>query len=50
MRRRIITGDPDGVRRSLATVAEEYGAEEVFVVNIMYDHLARLRCYELIAG
>jgi hypothetical protein len=29
-------------------VAAEYGADEVFVVNIL-DPAARLRCYELIA-
>ena len=49
MRRRIITGDPDMVRAALETVAAEYGADEIFVVNILHDHAARLRCYELIA-
>jgi luciferase family oxidoreductase group 1 len=47
--RRIITGTPDCVRASLEGVAAEYGADEVFVVNILYDHAARRRSYELIA-
>jgi luciferase family oxidoreductase group 1 len=46
--RRIITGDPGMVRSALETVAAEYDADEVFVVNILHDHAARLRCYELI--
>jgi luciferase family oxidoreductase group 1 len=47
--RRIITGSPETVRRSIEGVAEEYGATEVLIVNIMHDHAARLRSYELIA-
>jgi luciferase family oxidoreductase group 1 len=47
--RRIITGEPPAVRAALEEVALEYGAGEVFVVNIMYDHAARRRSYELIA-
>ena len=47
--RRIITGSPQRVRESLEAVAAEYGADEVFVVNIVHDPAARLRCYELIA-
>src|SRR5580658_6277382 len=50
MRRRIIAGDPRQVRAALESVAAEYGAEEVFVVNILYDHAARIRSYELIAA
>jgi alkanesulfonate monooxygenase SsuD/methylene tetrahydromethanopterin reductase-like flavin-dependent oxidoreductase (luciferase family) len=50
MRRRIIAGDPRQVRAALEAVAAEYGAGEVFVVNILYDHAARLRSYELIAA
>jgi luciferase family oxidoreductase group 1 len=47
--RRIITGSPGKVRRALEAVAAEYRAQEVFVVNIMYDHELRRRSYELIA-
>jgi luciferase family oxidoreductase group 1 len=47
--RRIITGTPERVREAMESVTAEYGAEEVFVVNIVHDPAARLRCYELIA-
>ena len=47
--RRIITGAPERVRKSIEGVAAEYGADEVFVVNIVHDPAARIRCYELIA-
>jgi len=47
--RRIITGSPDHVRERIEAVAAEYGADEVFVVNIVHDPAARIRCYELIA-
>ena len=42
-------GTPDKVRSTIEEVAKDYGAEEVFVVNIMHDHGARKRSYELIA-
>jgi len=48
--RRIISGAPARVRDSLEAVAAEYGADEVLLVNIVYDHAARRRSYELIAG
>jgi luciferase family oxidoreductase group 1 len=47
--RRRIAGSPDNVRREIEAVAEEYGAEEVMIVTITYDHAARRRSYELIA-
>jgi luciferase family oxidoreductase group 1 len=47
--RRIITGSPRKVRAAIEAVAEEYGASEVFIVNILFDHAARRRSYELIA-
>jgi luciferase family oxidoreductase group 1 len=47
--RRITVGTPEKVRATIEEVAEEYGADEVFVVNIMHDHAARKRSYELIA-
>jgi len=47
--RRVIAGDPSAVRGALETLAQDYGADEVFVVNILYDHAARLRSYELLA-
>jgi luciferase family oxidoreductase group 1 len=47
--RRGVLGSPERVRAGLEAVADEYGAEEVIVVTITYDHEARRRSYELIA-
>ncbi len=47
--RRGIIGSPDTVRTKLLEVADLYGAEEVIVVTITYDHEARKHSYELIA-
>lgn len=47
--RRILAGSPDTVRPALEAVAAEYGADEVLVVNILHDHTARRRSYELLA-
>ena len=40
---------PAQVRAGIEEAAAEYGAEEVIVVTITYDHGARRRSYELIA-
>jgi luciferase family oxidoreductase group 1 len=47
--RRIIVGTPEKVRAMLEEVAADYGAEELFVINIMHEHEKRKRSYELIA-
>lgn len=47
--RRIIVGSPAKVRKQVESLAEEYGAEEVLLVNILHDHAARRRSYELVA-
>ena len=47
--RRVIAGDPCAVRGALEALAQDYGADEVFVVNILHDHDARMRSYELLA-
>jgi luciferase family oxidoreductase group 1 len=47
--RRAIVGSPATVRAGLEEVASRYGAEEVIVVAITFDHAARRRSYELIA-
>ena len=49
-RRRMILGTPGAVRPAIEAVAQEYGAQEVMLVNILHDHEARKRSYELIAG
>ena len=47
--RRAVIGTPEQVRAGLEEVADAYGADEVIVVTITYDHAARRRSYELIA-
>jgi luciferase family oxidoreductase group 1 len=47
--RRLVYGSPPVVRARLDEVAEEYGADELMLVNIVYDHAARRRSYELVA-
>ncbi|HEX4495065.1 MAG TPA: LLM class flavin-dependent oxidoreductase [Thermoanaerobaculia bacterium] len=47
--RRLIVGSPATVREGIEAVAREYGAGEVLIVTITYDHAARRRSYELIA-
>ncbi|MEQ1729549.1 MAG: LLM class flavin-dependent oxidoreductase [Vicinamibacterales bacterium] len=48
-RRRAIVGNPRLVREQLEQVAADYGADEVMVVTITYDHAARVRSYALLA-
>jgi luciferase family oxidoreductase group 1 len=43
-------GSPDTLRRELAAFTEQTGADELMVVASIYDHAARLRSYELLAG
>ena len=47
--RRLIVGAPVNVRAGIEQVAEEYGADEVIIVTITFDHAARQRSYELVA-
>jgi luciferase family oxidoreductase group 1 len=46
---RVVVGSPEVVRAGLEEVADAYGADEVLVVTMTYDHAARRRSYELIA-
>jgi len=48
-RRRTTLGSPAEVRVQLDAVAAEYGADELMLVNILPDHAARVRSYELVA-
>jgi luciferase family oxidoreductase group 1 len=48
-RRRRIVGTPGRVRDGIERVAAAYGADEVMIVTITYDHMARRRSYQLIA-
>jgi luciferase family oxidoreductase group 1 len=47
--RRAIIGTPEKVRAGVEELAQAYGAEEVIVVTITYDHAPRRRSYELLA-
>jgi luciferase family oxidoreductase group 1 len=47
--RRGVIGSPAKVAAQLNEVGDAYGADEVIVVTITYDHEARKRSYELIA-
>jgi luciferase family oxidoreductase group 1 len=47
--RRLIIGSPDEVRAGIEALSVDYQAEEVLLVNILYDHAARKRSYELVA-
>ena len=48
--RRTIVGSPTTVRACIEQAAEEYGAEEVLLLTITFDHDDRRRSYELIAS
>jgi luciferase family oxidoreductase group 1 len=47
--RRTIVGGIDQVRAQIEQLADDYGADEVIVVTITFDHAARRRSYELLA-
>ena len=48
--RRTVVGSPDTVREQLAEVVAAYNAQELIAVTITFDHEARRRSYELLAG
>jgi len=47
---RYFVGTPDRVGRDLRAMATELGVSELIVNTIVWDHVARLRSYELLAG
>ncbi len=47
--RRMIVGSPATVRAGIEAAVAEYGADEAMLVNIVHDHAARVRSYELVA-
>ena len=47
--RRAIIGSPETVKRGIEELARLYGADEVMIVTITYEHADRLRSYELLA-
>ena len=46
---RSIIGSPNTVRKGIAALVEETGADELIVVSDVYDHAERLRSIKLIA-
>jgi alkanesulfonate monooxygenase SsuD/methylene tetrahydromethanopterin reductase-like flavin-dependent oxidoreductase (luciferase family) len=46
---RSIVGSRDTVRAGIEALVAETAADELIVVSDVYDHAARLRCFELIA-
>jgi len=49
MQRRIVVGNPEVVKDGIEVIAAEYEADQVLIVNIVYDHSSRKRSYQLIA-
>jgi alkanesulfonate monooxygenase SsuD/methylene tetrahydromethanopterin reductase-like flavin-dependent oxidoreductase (luciferase family) len=45
-----IIGGPDTVRRRLADFIARTGVDEIMMTSQVYDHAARLRSYEIVAG
>jgi luciferase family oxidoreductase group 1 len=45
-----VMGSPETVRRGLEAFVARTGADELMLASQIYDHGARLRCYELAAG
>jgi alkanesulfonate monooxygenase SsuD/methylene tetrahydromethanopterin reductase-like flavin-dependent oxidoreductase (luciferase family) len=43
-------GSPDTVRRALRAIVEATGADELILTAQVYDHAARVRSFELVAG
>jgi luciferase family oxidoreductase group 1 len=50
MLRYAFVGSPQTVRRDMKQFIEQTGVDEVIVASAIYDHAARLRSYELLAG
>src|SRR5262252_415388 len=48
-RRRWLVGSPATVAPGIEALAEDYGADEIMIVTITHDHVARRRSYELLA-
>ena len=45
----LLFGTPNHVKDELESLASAFGADEVLLVTITYDHAARVRSYELLA-
>jgi luciferase family oxidoreductase group 1 len=45
-----IIGSPETVRRRLGAMIAQTGADEIIMTSQIYDHAARVRSYEIVAG
>ena len=45
-----VVGGPETVRRGLLAFAEDTGADELMLTSQIYDHVDRLRSYEIVAS
>jgi luciferase family oxidoreductase group 1 len=45
-----VVGSPETVRQGIGALIERTGADEIIVAAAIYDHPARLRSYEILAG
>lgn len=48
--RQAIVGGPDTVQRGIEELLARTGANELMITSHVYDHAARLRSYEIVAG
>jgi luciferase family oxidoreductase group 1 len=46
---RYLVGTPDRIREQITGMTAALGVDEVIIMNMIHDHQARLRCYELVA-
>jgi luciferase family oxidoreductase group 1 len=49
-RARLFVGDPQSLRDRLGAFADRVQADEIMVLSAIFDHAARLRSYQLLAG
>ena len=48
-RQRLFVGDPSQVRERLTAMAQSLGADEIMVMSAIFDPVARMRSFELMA-
>ena len=47
--RRYVVGTPGSVSEQLTSIATELHVDELMIVTVVHDHMARMRSYELLA-
>jgi alkanesulfonate monooxygenase SsuD/methylene tetrahydromethanopterin reductase-like flavin-dependent oxidoreductase (luciferase family) len=46
---RHLSGSPESMEQMLTTISQESGADELMICDLIGDHAARMRSYELLA-